>query len=242
MNESFVYSNKLEELIFSEQLNFERTKGQLIHIFGKAGTGKTTLALQISVGFCSKNKKVIFIDTEGKVTGTRIKEISSNEIFARVNSNLKLYMPNDFDKQHELIEKLDFYLIGQNIGLIIVDTITNHYRQEILFRKDSKELYEKLAFEVALLRKIAKEKSIPILMFNQATMRKEHEDKEENDYLRREQVNPVAKAIMNYWADNELILISHGWGNFEARKPGEFEGRVKFSIDTKGITHFIEQL
>ena len=233
MNKSIFELLALEELIFTEQLNSENKIGQLVHIFGKAGSGKTTLALQMALQVCSIGKKVIYIDTEGKVTGGKIKDISSEEIFSLINRNLKLYVPQNFNEQHQLIEQLDYYLKNQKIGMLIVDTITNHYRQEILFRKDSKELYEKLAYEVALFRKIAKEKVIPILMMNQSTMRK---NLEENDHLRREQVNPVAKAIMNYWSDREIILISHGWGDFEARKPGEHEGRVKFNISTNGIT------
>jgi len=61
------------------------------------------------------------------------------------------------------------------------------------------------------------------------------EDSEGLKSLKHESVSPVAKAIMSYWADREIILISHGRGNFEGRIPNEFEGRVKFGIDTKGI-------
>lgn len=233
MNKSLFELVTLEKLIFSKQLDSENAIGQLIHVFGKAGSGKTTLALQLAIKICSKGRKVIYIDTEGKVTGGKIKDISPKEIFPLVNKNLKLYVPQNFDTQHQFIEQLDYYLKNQKIGMLIIDTITNHYRQEILFRKDNKELYEKLAYEVALFRKIAKEKVIPILMMNQSTMRK---NIEENNNLGRELVNPVAKAIMSYWSDREIILISHGWGDFEARKPGEHEGRVKFSISTNGIT------
>ena len=61
------------------------------------------------------------------------------------------------------------------------------------------------------------------------------DDSEGLKSLKHEKVNPVAKAIMEYWVDREIILISHGWGKFEGRIPNEFEGRVKFGIDTNGI-------
>jgi hypothetical protein len=124
--------------------------------------------------------------------------------------------------------------LNQEIGLIIVDTITNLYRQEENFGKNRKNIYEKLAFQVALLRKLSRENEIPVILINQATMTK-IDDSEGLKSLKRERVNPGAKAIMEYWVDREIILISHGWGKFEGRIPNEFEGRVKFGIDTKGI-------
>ena len=102
------------------------------------------------------------------------------------------------------------------------------------FGKNNKDNYEKLAFQVALLRKISNNYEIPIILFNQATMSKADES-DISANLKREKVNPVARAIMAYWTDREIILISHGWGRHEARVPREFEGRVKFRIDTNGI-------
>ncbi len=224
----------LEELIFGEKLSPDKAVSKLIHIFGEAGSGKTTLALQLTCGIGLLGKKVIFIDTEGKVTGTKIKAIAKEKAFSKINQKLKLYVPKNFQEQHSLISNLEYFLLNQEVGLIVIDTITNLYRQEENFGKHRKNIFEKLAFQVALLRKISREKKVPIILINQATMTK-IEDSEGLKGLKRERVSPVAKSIMGYWADREIILISHGWGNFEGRIPNEFEGRVKFGIDTKGI-------
>jgi hypothetical protein len=64
------------------------------------------------------------------------------------------------------------------------------------------------------------------------------DDDDTNDFLenlKQERVSPVAKSIASYWADREIILLSYGFGKFEARIPGEFVGRVKFSINSNGI-------
>lgn len=234
MTNKIIEPEALERLIFGEGFIFNETPGKVIHIFGEAGSGRTTLALQIACNICSKNKKVLFIDTEGKVSGTRIKDISGDEHFPRVNKFLKLYSPANFTEQQDLIQNLDFFLINQKVGMIIIDTITNLYRAEGKFGVPSKNHYEKLAFQVALLRNIAKQRSVLVLLLNQATMNKNDEGDELLN-LKRENVSPVAKAILNYWSDREIILVSHGWGEFEARIPGEFEGRVKFKIDNKGV-------
>ncbi len=224
----------LEELIFGQIVNFQQPSTGLIHIFGEAGSGKTILALQLAIGFCDNGKKVVFIDTEGKVTGSKIKDLAPNKDFSRINSLLKLHIPSNFNEQHSLICSLEHFLKNQELGLLIIDTITNLYRQEVNYGKNKKSNFEKLAFQVALLRKISSDCKFPVILFNQATMHKV----DETDIianLRREKVNPVAKAIMTYWTDREIILVSHGWGNYEARVPSEFKGRVKFRIDTKGI-------
>ncbi|MBK5113310.1 MAG: AAA family ATPase [Candidatus Heimdallarchaeota archaeon] len=234
MTTGIIQPVELEELVFGEKISPDKPVAKLIHIFGEAGSGKTTLALQLTCGIGLLGKKVIFIDTEGKVTGTKIKAIAKEKTFPKINQMLKLYVPTNFQEQHSLISNLEYYLLNQDIGLIIIDTITNLYRQEENFGKNKKNIYEKLAFQVALLRKLSQDQQIPIIIINQATMTKV-EDSEGLKSLKRERVSPVAKAIMEYWVDREIILISHGWGNFEGRIPNEFKGRVKFGIDTKGI-------
>lgn len=225
----------LEELIFGEKIDSKLAKSKVVHIYGQAGSGKTTVAIQLAIGFSLKNEKVIYIDTEGKVSGEKIRNIASEGNFDKVNKNIKLYFPNDFDKQHDLIQKLEFYIANQNIGAIIIDTMTNLYRQAMLFRKDSKILYEKLAYEIAFLRKLSRDKNISIILINQATMPKAIKNEDESLSYNYERINPAAKAIMSYWADREIILVGYGWGNFEARIPGKFERRVKFTINSKGI-------
>ena len=232
MASCMVASKELEQLIFGKDFRLGETGGKLIHIFGKAGSGRTTLALQIACNICAQAMEVFFIDTEGKVSGKRVKEIAGVDCFKKVNKHLKLYRPENFEKQHTFIRQLEFYLANRTLGLIVVDTITNLYRQEQTLGEVGKNNFEKLAFQVALLQKIAKQYSLPVLLFNQATLNK----KDNPLNLRQERVSPVAQAIMDYWADRKIILVPHGWGKFEARIPGEFEGRVIFNIDSKGIT------
>ncbi|NHK31413.1 MAG: AAA family ATPase [Asgard group archaeon] len=234
LTEGILDFSSLENLLFGEKINLEKLQGQLIHIYGEAGTGKTTLALQIACGICSQGEKVVFIDTEGKVTGSKIQQMLKNSDLEQANSLLKLYIPTSFQEQHELIQKLEFFTNNQKIAAIIIDTITNLYRQESDLLNEDKRLYKQLTFQVALLQKLAKKKLFPIILFNQATMAK-IDDQDFLSNLKRERVNPVAKAIISYWADREIILVSYGYDKYEARIPSEFEGRVKFSIDSNGI-------
>ena len=71
------------------------------------------------------------------------------------------------------------------------------------------------------------------ITFSQSTV--SYDDEDFLASLKRERVNPVAKSIMDYWSDREIILLPHGYGKYEARIPTEFEGRVKFNINSEGI-------
>jgi len=238
LSEPILTPQALEELLFGEKIKLGKLPGKVIHIFGEAGAGKTTLAIQLAVNFCSKNMKVVLIDTEGKITGNRIQQYFQGENFTKINALLKLYQPKSFQEQFWLVNKLEFFLQRQTIGLLIIDTISNFYRQEATSQLKEKKSFKKLAFQVALLREIAHRKNFPVILFNQATMirKKATEEEEFLAKLNGERIRPVAKAILQYWSDREIILISHGFGKFEARVPTEIKGRVKFEITSKGIT------
>lgn len=234
MSKGILEPKMLETMIFGKDFNIHDKKGILIHIYGQAGSGKTTLGLQIAASYCKIEKKVVYIDTEGKVTGAQIKSIVEIIPLEKIDKYLKLHLISDFKEQQTFISNLEFYLKNQDIGLIVVDTITNLYRLEQTYHRDSTLNYEKLAFQVAHLRSLANTLQIPVIIINQATMPK-IEEIEENEGYSHESINPVAKNIMSYWSDREIILVSYGWGKFEARKPSEIKGRVKFSISEKGI-------
>ena len=106
MTTGIIQPVELEELVFGEKISLDKPVAKLIHIFGEAGSGKTTLALQLTCGIGLLGKKVIFIDTEGKVTGTKIKAIAKEKTFPKINQMLKLYVPTNFQEQHSLISNL----------------------------------------------------------------------------------------------------------------------------------------
>ncbi|MEA2069950.1 MAG: AAA family ATPase [Asgard group archaeon] len=213
----------------------KKKKGKLIHLYGKAGSGKTTIALSICNRACLKGHKTIYIDTEGKVTGTILKRLIKKKDFKLINSHLRLYQPQTFQEQHELLQKFDYYLSKTVMPLIIIDTITNLYRQGKFFQNIKKTDYKKLAYQVALLHKITEEQNTTVIMCNQATGSFKSEEEKKEDELLFERIQPVAKAVMNYWSDTEIMVRKLGWGKFEAQAQNELEEKVKFTIKKTGV-------
>ena len=132
-------------------------------IYGPSGSGKTNIAILIALNN-SKDKKVIFIDTEGGFSIERSKQLFSD--YEKRIENLIISKPNSFFEQSEIFNNLEEISNKNDVGLIIVDSISMLYRLE----KGEREAYDvnkELARQLSILRKISHDKKIPILLTNQ---------------------------------------------------------------------------
>ena len=123
-------------------------------IYGPSGSGKTNIAILIALNN-SKDKKVIFIDTEGGFSIERAKQLFSD--YEKRIENLIISKPNSFFEQSEIFNNLEEISNKNDIGLIIVDSISMLYRLE----KGEREAYavnKELARQLSILRKISHDK------------------------------------------------------------------------------------
>lgn len=133
-------------------------------IFGPAGSGKTNLALLAAVGLAEKDKKVLFIDTEGGFSITRLKQLCADH--KKVLTNIIFMKPVSFNEQTRSFERLST-IVQKSIALIIIDTISMLYRLE---RKKGDEFFDfnrELCAQIAKLTEITRKMRIPVLMTNQ---------------------------------------------------------------------------
>ena len=147
-----------------ELLNGGYETDAITTIYGPAGVGKTNLSLTAAANMARQGKKVIFIDTEGGFSITRLKQIASDH--KKIMEKILFLRPTSFSEQCKDFETLKS-IINQKIGLIIVDTITMLYRLERKFGEDGHDFNRELGIQVAYLSEIARKKNIPILMTNQ---------------------------------------------------------------------------
>lgn len=133
-------------------------------IYGPAGVGKTNLALLAAIKVGESGKKVIYIDTEGGFSITRLKQIVTNP--KKVLGNIIFLKPTNFEEQKKCFEKLK-NLVNKNIGLIVVDTISMLYRFERKSGEAGFDFSHDLAMQVSYLSEITRKKNIPVLINNQ---------------------------------------------------------------------------
>ena len=135
----------------------------LLH--GEAGSGKTNFCLQLSRNVVRAGRKVIYIDTEG-VSLERLRQICGED-FELVAKNILFSEPYSFEEQENLIEKA--VKLAENnpeVGLIVIDSITMHYRLTMRDETRRDERYS-LTRQIAKLLRVSRQREIPVVVTSQ---------------------------------------------------------------------------
>jgi DNA repair protein RadB len=142
-------------------------------IFGPAATGKTTLCLLASIS-AAATKKVIYVDTEGGFSAERLKQLKGGMAAMK---NILVLHPTNYAEQIKDIAGLK-EMASNKIGLIVVDTISMHYRVEVGQTKEPKPIYSEFDLQVSYLSEIARKHSIPVIITNQVYADFDEKDRE----------------------------------------------------------------
>lgn len=154
-------------------------------IYGPAGSGKTLLCLLCMIKVAESNKKVIYVDTEGGISTSRIKQLTPN--YQKLLEKIIFFSPVSFDEQKKVFEKLK-NIIDNRIGLIVVDTIAMLYRLEIGKTDEIYDTNRELGQQLSYLSEIARKKNIPLLITNQVYA----------DFENKNNVNMVGGDLLKY--------------------------------------------
>ncbi len=197
--------------------------------YGPAGSGKTNIALVASVAVARRNKKVIFIDTEGGFSFERVKQLSGN-LFEEILRRIILMTPTTFQEQKKYIFMAYDYVKSnpESIGLIVVDSISMLYRLE-LGDYEAREVNRELARQLQILAEIARKYNIPVLVTNQVY----------TPFEEKEKIEIVGGDLIKYWSKClvELRIVDLGVREAILRKHRYLpEGRkIRFRITDKGL-------
>lgn len=139
--------------------------GCITLLHGEAGSGKTNLCLQLARNVVRAGHKVIFIDTEG-VSMERLRQICGED-FDLVAKNILFSEPYSFEEQESLIEKaVKIAESNTDVGLIVIDSITMHYRLTMRDETRRDERYS-LTRQIARLLKVSRTRGIPVVVTSQ---------------------------------------------------------------------------
>jgi len=150
--------------------------GAITEAYGAFGSGKTQLALTISVNVQrpieqkGAGGKAIYIDTEGTFRPERIKQIAEG-MGAEANKVLKnILVARAFNSDHQilLMDKINEMIKeGEKIKLIVIDSLTAHFRAEFAGRGQLADRQQKLNRYLHNLIKIAEQHNLAIFATNQ---------------------------------------------------------------------------
>ena len=144
--------------------------------FGAFASGKTQLGLTLAVNVQlplergGASGKSVFIDTEGTFRPSRIKQIAE-KLEANPDKVLKnILVARAFNSDHQvlLLDKItDMIKKGEPIKLIIIDSLTAHFRAEFSGRGQLADRQQKLNRYIHQLMKLAETHNLAIYITNQ---------------------------------------------------------------------------
>lgn len=145
----------------------------IVECFGEFGSGKTQIAHLLAVN-CQKNDPTavaVYIDTENTFRPERIKQFAKgSEMDAeKVLANIKVAKAYNSDHQMLLAEKVEDLIKNKNLNVrvLIVDSLTAHFRAEFIGRGTLAERQQKLNKHMHTLLKLADMHNICVYATNQ---------------------------------------------------------------------------
>ena len=144
--------------------------------FGAYGSGKTQLGLTLAVNVQlpveqgGANGKCVFIDTEGTFRPARIRQIAEG-IGANPEKVLKnILVARAFNSDHQilLLDRIsEMIKEGEPIKLMIIDSLTAHFRAEYSGRGQLADRQQKLNRYIHNLMKLAEQHNLAVYVTNQ---------------------------------------------------------------------------
>ncbi len=224
-------------------------------IAGPAGSGKTNFVILAACSQAKKDKKVIFVDSEGGFSVDRVRQIVGED-YENYLKNILLLNPTSFDEQKKVFAKLLEHLKKEDVGLIVIDGMAMLYRLELgdavqlknMHERDPtrptsgaspedkiKEVNREVAGQMRTLAEIARKKEIPVLITNQVYS----EFLSEEDLRKgvEKTVNIVGGDLFKYWSKC-IIELRNDRGRRKAiliKHRSLPEKEMPFEIRDKGI-------
>ncbi len=179
------YAKKRENIIHitTGSKNFDQLLGgrgveskAITEAYGAYGSGKTQVGLSLAVNVQLPKEqggadgKAVFIDTEGTFRPERIRSIA-NKMGADSDKVLKnIFVARAFNSDHQilLLEKIsEMVKNGEPIKLLIIDSLTAHFRAEFSGRGQLADRQQKLNKYLHDLMKLAETNNLAVYVTNQ---------------------------------------------------------------------------
>ena len=153
--------------------------GWLTECFGQFGSSKTQVAHQMSVnvqlpidkGGQGENAVSVYLDSEGTFTPQRIHDmaVGKNLNPNRVMQNVRVAKAKNTDDLSFKIEKVVDLIVKDkvNVKLVVVDSLTAHFRAEFAGRGTLADRQQKLNRMMHMLMRLADEYNVVVYVTNQ---------------------------------------------------------------------------
>ncbi len=208
--------------------------GAITEAFGAYGAGKSQLAHVLCVNLQKENpdKVAVFIDTESTFRPERIKQfIKPGMDMEKVLKNIKVARAFNSDHQMLLSEKVeDLIKKGLNVKLVVVDSLTAHFRAEFVGRGTLADRQQKLNKHMHTLMRLATTYNLCVYVTNQVMSKP--------DVFFGDPTEAIGGHIVSHNSTYRIYLRRGKKGSRVAKmvdSPNLPEGEAMFYVEEAGI-------
>jgi len=221
---------------FDEMMGGGFETGAITEIFAEFGAGKTQIAHMITVNTIAKdeNATVFYVDTENTFRPERIKQLSEAKglDYNKVLKQIKVGRAYNSDHQMLLIDKIEELINEQNLNvkLVIVDSLTAHFRAEFVGRGTLAERQQKINKHMHALLKLADTHNICVYVTNQVMAKP--------DQFFGDPTQAIGGHIVGHASTFRIYLRKGKKGSRVAKlvdSPNLPEAEVAFYVTEKGL-------
>ncbi len=207
----------------------------ITEIYAAFGSGKTQIAHVLAVN-CIKqfpDATVVYIDTESTFRPERIIDFAKGAGVPpeKVLEQIKVARAYNSDHQMLLAEKVeDLIKQGLKVKLVVVDSLTAHFRAEFIGRGTLADRQQKLNKHMHVLSKLAEMYNFTVYVTNQVMVRP--------DVFFGDPTEAIGGHIVAHNSQYRIYLRRGRKGSRVAKlvdSPGLPDGEANFYIDTNGI-------
>lgn len=228
---------------FDELMGGGFETGCITECFGQYGSSKTQIAHQLSVN-AQKSKEVggaegvvVYIDTENTFRPERIIQFAKGAGMDpdEVLKNIKVAKAYNSDHQMLLAEKVEDLIKKENLNvrLVIVDSLTAHFRAEYVGRGTLAERQQKLNKHMHVLSKLADRYNLCVYVTNQVMSKP--------DAFFGDPTEAAGGNIVGHNSAFRIYLRKGRKGSRVAKlidAPNLADGEASFKVETEALTDF----
>jgi len=210
--------------------------GAITECFGEFGSGKTQIGhiLAVNTHKSFKDPVIVYIDTENTFRPERIIQLAKA---AGIDSNkvlqsIKVARAYNSDHQMLLAEKVEDLIKNQglNVKLVVVDSLTAHFRAEFIGRGTLAERQQKLNKHMHVLLKIADTFNLCVYVTNQVMAKP--------DMFFGDPTQAIGGHVVAHASTFRVYLRKGKKGSRVAKlvdSPSLAEGECNFYVETNGL-------
>jgi DNA repair protein RadA len=211
----------------------------ITEMYGRFSSGKSQLGFQLAVNVQLPPEQgglgggVLFVDTEATFRPERIVQLAESQKLdpQAILKNIHVARAENSDHQIILVERAEEVIQKHNIKLIIIDSLTSHFRADYLGRGALSERQQKLNKHVHDLQRVAEKYNLAVYVTNQVM--------DNPGILFGDPTTPIGGHVLAHMSTYRLYVRKSKDDKRIARlvdSPNLPEGEAVFRVTPKGVT------